>query len=136
MSNCRIGCSTSVSYIHLDVYKRQRLGQQLYPGGDPQRPARGHQDLGAPNRTGAAAVSTPVPPRRKALLDDPTQFGFLSLLREIERGQPDKPRIGRNVSLRDEAVRLGQEPFQAFPASNVSQVQPREDGRLLSLIHI
>lgn len=72
----------------------------------------------------------PLSPRRKALLDDPTQFGFLALLREVERGHSALPRIGRNLSLRDEAIRLGQEPFQAFPASNVSQVQSRDDGRL------
>jgi len=86
--------------------------------------------MAAAHRTRAAAVSGEMPRRRRALLDDPTQFGFLSLLREIERGAPDKPRIGRNLSLRDEAVRLGQEPFQAFPASNVSQVEARQDGRL------
>lgn len=62
-------------------------------------------------------------PRRRALKEDPTQFGFLSLLREMERAHPDKPRIGRNTTLAEEVVRLGQEPFQAFPHSNVSQVQ-------------
>lgn len=67
--------------------------------------------------------------RRKALKADPTQFGFLALLREIERSRPDLPRIGRNRTLRDEAVRLGQEPFQAFPHSNVTQAQERDDGR-------
>lgn len=88
--------------------------------------------MATPHRTGAAAVTEAAPPsaRRRALRDDPTQFGFLSLMREIERARTDLPRIGRNQSLRDEAVRLGQEPFQAFPASNVTQVQERDDGRL------
>lgn len=72
----------------------------------------------------------PDGPRRRALKADPTQFGFLSLMREIERGRPDLPRIGRNRTLREEVVRLGQEPFQNFPASNVSQVEQRPDGRL------
>lgn len=62
------------------------------------------------------------PPRRRALREDPTQFGFLSLMRDMERAAPDKPRIGRNRTLAEEVVRLGQEPFQAFPTSNVSQV--------------
>lgn len=61
-------------------------------------------------------------PRRKALREDPNQFGFLSLMRELERGAPEKPRIGRNLASAEEVVRLGQEPFQAFPHSNVSQV--------------
>lgn len=62
-------------------------------------------------------------PRRRALKADPTQFGFLSLLRDLERSAPEKPRIGRNTTLAEETVRLGQEPFQSFPHSNVSQVQ-------------
>lgn len=62
-------------------------------------------------------------PRLRALRADPTQFGFLSLMRELERAAPDRPRIGKNIALADEVVRLGQEPFQAFPNCNVSQVQ-------------
>lgn len=73
---------------------------------------------------------TPDSPRRRALKQDPTQFGFLALMREIERGRPEMPRIGRNRTLKEEVVRLGQEPFQAFPAANVSQVEQRPDGRL------
>lgn len=76
------------------------------------------------------APRPPDSPRRRALKQDPAQFGFLSLMREIERARPDLPRIGRNRTLREEAVRLGQEPFQAFPAQNVSQVEERPDGRL------
>lgn len=65
----------------------------------------------------------PASARRAALRKDPTQFGFLSLMRDLERSQPDNPRIGKNRTLAEETVRLGQEPFQAFPACNVSQVQ-------------
>lgn len=65
----------------------------------------------------------PLSTRRRALQADPTQFGFLSLMRDLERGAAQKPRIGRNTTLAEEVVRLGQEPFQHFPHSNVSQVQ-------------
>lgn len=68
--------------------------------------------------------------RRDTLKADPAAFGFLALLRDIERGKPDLPRIGRNQTLREEAVRLGQEPFQAFPDRNVSQATENADGRL------
>lgn len=61
-------------------------------------------------------------PRLRALREDATQFGFLSLMRDLERAHPENPRIGRNQTLRQETVRLGQEPFQAFPHCNVSQV--------------
>ena len=85
------------------------------------------------HRAGTIAVSAKPKPeseRRKALLANPTDFGFLALLRDIERSQPKRPRIGRNATLKDEQVRLGQEPFQAFPNANITQVQERSDGRL------
>jgi type VI secretion system protein ImpH len=75
-------------------------------------------------------MTRPRSDRREALKARPEEFGFLALLREIERGQPDRPRIGRNAAMRDEVVRLGQEPFQAFPASNVSQVSEDAVGKL------
>lgn len=68
--------------------------------------------------------------RRDDLKADPAAFGFLALLREVERGQPEHPRIGRNQNLREEIVRLGQEPYQAFPDRNVSQVTEGAEGKL------
>jgi type VI secretion system protein ImpH len=64
----------------------------------------------------------PQTDRMRALRSDPTQFGFLTLMRDLERAFPGKPRIGRNRTMAEEVVRLGQEPFQAFPHSNVSHV--------------
>lgn len=68
--------------------------------------------------------------RRAALMARPADFGFFSLLREIERSNPKLPRIGRNQTMKEEIVRLGQEPFQAFPDANVTQVQEREGDKL------
>ena len=68
--------------------------------------------------------------RRDALKAEPAEFGFLALMRELERGQPQHPRIGRNQTMAQEVVRLGQEPFQAFPDRNVSQVIEGADGKL------
>ena len=68
--------------------------------------------------------------RRVALMARPADFGFFSLLRDIERANPKLPRIGRNQTLKEETVRLGQEPFQAFPDANVTQVQARDGGKL------
>lgn len=68
--------------------------------------------------------------RRKALLADPSAFGFLALMREVERAHPTRPRIGRNQTLAEEVIRLGQEPFLAHPDRNVSQAEEREGGRL------
>jgi type VI secretion system protein ImpH len=64
--------------------------------------------------------------RRDTLRRDPSGFGFLALLREVERANPDKPRIGRNATLAEESVTLGQEPFLAFPDANLSSYAERE----------
>lgn len=41
--------------------------------------------------------------------------GFLAILRRIEQNNPDKPPIGRSRRLRDDVVRIGQDPGLAFP---------------------
>lgn len=68
----------------------------------------------------------PVSDRRRALRDHPPGFGFLALMRDIERSRPDLPRIGRNRTLKEESVRLGQEPFLAFPDCNVTEFDDSE----------
>ena len=83
--------------------------------------------MAAAHRAGAIAVSGAEPTRREALRDRPESFGFLALLRELERAHPDKPRIGRNATLKEEIVTLGQDPFLHFPDSNVSEYEERAD---------
>ena len=53
---------------------------------------------------------------------EPWRYHLFDLLREFERENPDKPRIGDSAALHEDIVRLGQEPFAEFPASNVSRV--------------
>ncbi|OCX66572.1 type VI secretion protein [Thioclava sp. SK-1] len=48
--------------------------------------------------------------------------GLFALLRELERNSMDRPRIGRNTRLRDAVVRLGQDPFLAFPDTDLARV--------------
>lgn len=54
--------------------------------------------------------------------DDVAAYGYLSLLRVLERGADGKPRIGRSRRTREEIARLGQDPFLAFPDSDLSAV--------------
>lgn len=44
--------------------------------------------------------------------------GFLALLRHLEREAQGRPPIGRAARLRDEVVRIGQDPSLAFPAGD------------------
>lgn len=57
---------------------------------------------------------------------EPWRFDYLGLLRHLERGDAERPRIGDSSTLRDELVQLGQDPFMEFPASNVVRVERRE----------
>lgn len=76
------------------------------------------------------ATDKPPSARRRALKENPAEFGFLAVLREIERAKPKSPRIGRNIAMKDELVRLGQEPFLAFPNANITKVDELPDGKL------
>ncbi|WP_116085640.1 type VI secretion system baseplate subunit TssG [Tropicimonas sp. IMCC34011] len=75
-------------------------------------------------------MSAPSKPetRREELADEPWRFDILALLRELERMHPDKPRIGRASVMREEIVRLGQDPFYEFPASNIQSAEFEKDG--------
>lgn len=53
------------------------------------------------------------------LAAEPWRFDFFTVLRRLERVHRSRPRIGAGAALRDEYVRLGQNPYLAFPASNL-----------------
>ncbi len=59
---------------------------------------------------------------------EPWRFDFYAVLRWLERNRPGKPRIGDSASLREEIVRLGQDPYMDFPASTLSAFEAEEDG--------
>jgi type VI secretion system protein ImpH len=58
---------------------------------------------------------------------EPWRFDYFAVLRQLERTFQDHPRIGDSATLRDEFVRLGQDPFMDFPASNVARVVQDDD---------
>lgn len=64
------------------------------------------------------------------LQNAPWAHDLLATLRRIERGAPDKPRIGDSAARQGDAVTLGQDPYLAFPASNIAAAERDEDGRL------
>lgn len=70
----------------------------------------------------------PETPRERALARRETQedtavgLGLFTLLRDLERKAGELPRIGRNVRLRDALVRLGQDPYLAFPDRDLARV--------------
>ena len=64
------------------------------------------------------------------LEEEPWRFDFFTVLRHLERSNPDKPRIGDSSSRSEEFVALGQDLFMDFPASNVVARRSRCAGRL------
>ncbi|MCK0195930.1 type VI secretion system baseplate subunit TssG [Ancylobacter sp. 6x-1] len=59
---------------------------------------------------------------------EPWRFDFLATLRRLEGMHKEKPRIGASAALREEIVRIGQNPSMDFPASNIEQFATRADG--------
>ena len=60
---------------------------------------------------------------------DRSRIGYLAFLRRQERLAGTKPRIGENATIKQEIVRIGQDPFMAFPLSEISRIEIRKDGK-------
>jgi type VI secretion system protein ImpH len=67
---------------------------------------------------------------RDFLKAEPGRHDFFRVLRELERAAPHKPRIGDSNVVAEEVVALAQDPFLAFPDSNIGKVDETPDGRL------
>ncbi len=65
---------------------------------------------------------------------EPWRFDFLGTMRRLERSDPSRPRIGESATAAEELVRLGQDPYMDFPASNLSKAELLSDGRLRVLV--
>ena len=65
---------------------------------------------------------------------EPWRFDFLGTMRRLERSDPGRPRIGESATAAEELVRLGQDPYMDFPASNLSKAEALPDGRLRILV--
>ncbi|WP_165352810.1 type VI secretion system baseplate subunit TssG [Loktanella sp. IMCC34160] len=90
----------------------------------PASPFEGKSDDGQPDPGASPSEGPPpaAPSAREEIPDDVSAFGYLSLLRVLERRAQGKPRIGRSRRTRDEIARMGQDPFLAFPDSDLSAV--------------
>lgn len=65
----------------------------------------------------------------RALEREPHRFGFFQALRKLECEFADRPRLGEGKRLRDDPVRLGQEPSMAFAPSTLSRFDGGKEGR-------
>jgi type VI secretion system protein ImpH len=60
----------------------------------------------------------------------PGRFDLFRVLRELERSAPHRPRISDSNVMAEDVVSLAQDPFLAFPDSNLSAVDETSDNRL------
>ncbi len=64
--------------------------------------------------------------KKPAVTETPDQpvdgIGFLNFLRAVEQRNAEKPRIGSNTALREEAVNIGQDPLMAFPIHDLNRL--------------
>ena len=65
-----------------------------------------------------------------ALLAEPWRFDLFSALRQAERANSAKPRIGDAQTLADEFVIVAQNPYMEFPASTLEGAEIDSAGRL------
>jgi type VI secretion system protein ImpH len=56
---------------------------------------------------------------RDELLAEPWRFDLFAVLRRLERENPRRPRIGDSRTLAEEFVTIGENPYFAFPDSNI-----------------
>ena len=63
---------------------------------------------------------------------EPWRFDYFAVLRHLERTAKDRPRIGDSAALREEFVKLRQDPYMDFPASNVAKAEA-SDGKPLAV---
>ena len=70
-------------------------------------------------------------------LDDierqPHRFDLFSVLRMLERENGHLPRVGENVTLRQELARISQDPYFVFPGSNLVGFHKKEQGWELTI---
>lgn len=85
--------------------------------------------LSAPLDPPIAALAPPRDPFHEALAAEPWGFDFYATLRRFERDSPALPRLGDSGSLREETLRLGQNPYFAFPASTFMTAQETAPGK-------
>jgi type VI secretion system protein ImpH len=70
---------------------------------------------------------------RNDILADPRLFDFYEACRRLESENPSRPKIGKSLARRDEYVRFGQDPFFAFPTSNLVRATDADGG---AAIHV
>ncbi|BCQ26372.1 type VI secretion system baseplate subunit TssG [Caballeronia sp. NK8] len=63
------------------------------------------------------------------LARDARRFDFFQALRLIEQAHAERPRLGRSLSARDDAVRLSQDPELIFHPTTLGDYAPGEDGK-------
>lgn len=71
-------------------------------------------------------MNTPV----EAAAQEAFRRGLFAALRELERKNGNKPRIGRSVRLKDEYVSIGQDPTLSFPAADMTRFERMANGKV------
>lgn len=64
------------------------------------------------------------------LTETPELYDFFAVMRMLEAQHAGRPRIGDSATAREDYVGLGQDPYLAFPASNLAGAKRDRQGRL------
>lgn len=86
--------------------------------------------MAATLRIAEAAVSVTF----SDVLEEPERHDFFIVMRRLEALSGAQPRIGDSAARRQEYVKLGQNPFLAFPGSTISEARRDDNGQLFLLV--
>lgn len=64
---------------------------------------------------------------------EPERFDFFAVLRMLEREAKDLPRVGESATLSRDIIRISQDPFFAFPTSNLARFKRKDKGWQVSV---
>lgn len=67
------------------------------------------------------------------LQEEPYEFGFYQAMRTLEALHEDKPRFGKSRKIKDDPIRVGQEPSMEFAPSTLATATVKENSRALKI---
>jgi type VI secretion system protein ImpH len=71
---------------------------------------------------------------RNDLLGGAIAFDFFEACRRLETENPSRPKIGDSAARREDYARFGQDPYFAFPATNVVRARDMDGGAAVQLM--
>ena len=104
------------------IFRDVRIDQLFHPA------RRDHGAAGATSEAMATSGGRTDPPVKALLFEEGYRFRFFQAVRLLGRVYPGRQPVGRDASPTDEAVRFRSRATLEFPASDIQEISPPQDG--------